>query len=370
MAGEAGTTADRLARVRGLVEAPFGFDFHQAMRRLECAFRELPRWGEAAKPSEEPVRIGQEPSLAFAPSAVESFEAPTGDEPGRLRVAFFGLFGPQGPLPLHLTEYVRERMRHAGDRTLVAFADIFHHRMFALFHRAWSLTRPTATFDRPETDRFRAQVASLCGLGADSLIERDAWADRAKLKYAALLAASPKSAAGLRAIVSSFFELPVEIEEFIGQWLEIPADNRFMLGHSPEVSRLGRTTVLGGRVYDRNHKFRIALGPLSRPDFLRFLPGTPSLERLEALVRNYTGDELAWDVRLIPAPFAASQIKLGHHGRLGWDSLVGEGHGANVVSDVIVDPTSHETGRVATAQQRGVQRTAAGADAARPVARA
>ena len=48
MAGETGTTADRLARVRGLVEAPYGFDFHQAMRRLECAFRELPRFGIAS----------------------------------------------------------------------------------------------------------------------------------------------------------------------------------------------------------------------------------------------------------------------------------------------------------------------------------
>jgi anti-sigma regulatory factor (Ser/Thr protein kinase) len=66
MAGETGTTADRLARVRGLVEAPYGFDFHQAMRRLECAFRELPRWGEAAKPSEEPVRIGQEPTRTWS----------------------------------------------------------------------------------------------------------------------------------------------------------------------------------------------------------------------------------------------------------------------------------------------------------------
>jgi type VI secretion system protein ImpH len=346
MAGEARAAATRLAKLGGLPEAPYGFDFHQAMRRLECAFRDLPRWGEAALPSDESVRIGQEPSLAFAPSAIEDFEPPTNEAPGRLRVAFFGLFGPNGPLPLHLTEYVRERLRHSGDRTLVGFADLFHHRMFALFHRAWSVTRAVANYDRPASDRFRVFVGSLFGLGFTTLEKRDALPDRAKLQYAALFAAAPRSAAGLRAAIASFFELPVAIEEFVGQWLEVPDDSRFRLGYSPEVSRLGRTTVLGGRVFDRNHKFRVALGPLSRHDFLRFLPGTPSLERLNALVKNYTGEELAWDVRLIPAPFAASQIKLGSHGRLGWDALVGRGIGTNEVSDVIVDPSSFETGRV------------------------
>jgi hypothetical protein len=31
---------------------------------------------------------------------------------------------------------------------------------------------------------------------------------------------------------------------------------------------------------------------------------------------------------------------------LGWDALVGQGHHGNEVSDVIVDPSSHETGRI------------------------
>lgn len=361
MAGETWSTPARLSRLKGLIEAPYGFDFHQAMRRLESAFRDHPRWGEAARPSDEAVRIGQQPTLAFAPSAVEAFEPPTEGSPGKLTVAFLGLFGPHGPLPLHLTEYVRERLRHSGDRTLVAFVDVFHHRMLALFHRAWTVTRPAAMVDRPSGDRFKFQVGSLFGMGSPALFERDALADRAKLKYAALFAASPKSAAGLAAAISSFFELPTAIEEFVGQWLEVPADGRFRLGYSPEVSRLGRTTVLGARVYDRNHKFRVVLGPLSRPDFLRFLPGMPSLERLRALVRNYVGDELAWDVRLIPAPFAASQIKLGVHGRLGWDALLGEGRSGRDSSDVIVDPSSQETGRVSVPKLAGVPASAAAA---------
>ncbi len=36
---------------------------------------------------------------------------------------FFGMFGPNGPLPLHLTEYVRDREKMENDKTFRAFAD-------------------------------------------------------------------------------------------------------------------------------------------------------------------------------------------------------------------------------------------------------
>ncbi|HLV65232.1 MAG TPA: type VI secretion system baseplate subunit TssG, partial [Polyangiaceae bacterium] len=115
MASENRTAPDRLTIEQALAEAPYSLDFHQALRRLECARRDLPRLGEALRPSDEPVRLGQDPSLSFAPSAVSAYRAAAAGRPARLSVTFFGLFGPQGPLPLHMTEYVRERIRHAGD---------------------------------------------------------------------------------------------------------------------------------------------------------------------------------------------------------------------------------------------------------------
>lgn len=71
-----------------------------------------------------------------------------------MEVRFFGMLGPNGPLPLHLTEYARSRSIHAGDQTLVRFLDIFHHRFMALFYRAWAQAQPTVSLDRPGEDRF------------------------------------------------------------------------------------------------------------------------------------------------------------------------------------------------------------------------
>jgi type VI secretion system protein ImpH len=325
-----------------LAGAPFEFDFHAVLRRLEGIYKQLPRFGEAVRPSDEMVRVGQEPTMAFAPAALSGFVAPSADQPGRLTVAFFGLFGTNGPLPLHLTEYVRDRIRHAGDRTFSAFADLFHHRMLLLFHRAWAQADPTASADRPESNRFDTYVGSLFGIGLPALMNRDEIPDRAKLQYAGWFANGVRTAEGLRAILSDYFELPVSIEEFQGEWLDLPDSSRTRLGGTPEEATLGRTTVLGKRVYRADHKFRVRLGPLSSDDYLRMLPGRSGLRRLRAMVRAYTGDELAWDIRLCLKREQSTQIRLGRANCLGWNARIGAGGAA---ADLIVDPRSLRTYR-------------------------
>jgi len=118
--------ADYLSFFRALEEKPYQYDFFQALRRIECLFPKLPRIGQALRPADEPVRLGQEPALSFAPSTITSFKLADGAALPRMEVRFFGMLGPNGPLPLHLTELARGRAIHAGDQTLVRFLDLFH----------------------------------------------------------------------------------------------------------------------------------------------------------------------------------------------------------------------------------------------------
>ena len=122
--------------------APYDQSFYALARALENAHPELPRLGTALRPGDEPVRFGQDVALTFAPAALSSVQAASGNAAVRVGIQFMGLFGPNGPLPLHLTEYAYERQLHDGDRTLGAFADIFHHRMIALLYRAWAQAQP------------------------------------------------------------------------------------------------------------------------------------------------------------------------------------------------------------------------------------
>lgn len=234
---------------------------------------------------------------------------------------FFGLFGPNGPLPLHLTEFVRERQRNVGDQTLARFADLFHHRLLALFYRAWASAEPAVQFDRPESDQFGRQLAALTGLGTPALRNRSRDAglsDLAKLHYAGLFAMQTGSAAGLATLLSDYLGLPVRVDQFIGQWLTLDNAGLTRLGDTPATGSLGETAVIGARVWDRQHKFRVIVGPLDYPDYRRLLPGGVSLSRLVALVRGYSNNALDWDLNLVLKKDQVPALQLGRAGELGW----------------------------------------------------
>ena len=110
-----------------LVERAHGFDLFQAMRRIENAFPDKPRLGDAMRPVEEPIRFAQEPSLIFAPAPVAALERSESRTP-RLVQRVFGFMGPNGALPIHLTEYARERLLYNRDPTFTRFLDTLLHR--------------------------------------------------------------------------------------------------------------------------------------------------------------------------------------------------------------------------------------------------
>jgi len=333
-----GRASARLALFAALGRAPWTFDFFQALRRIEGLFADKPRLGRALRPGDEPVRLSQEASVAFAPSTLSACDANEG-RPPRLEQRFFGLLGANGPLPLHITEYVRERLIHNGDPTLARFLDLFHHRMALFFYRAWAEARPTVHHDRPEQDRFTAYVGSLSGHGMPGVAQRDAVPDHAKRFFVGHLARNPKNAEGLASIVEGFFRLPARVDQFVLGWLELPRDQRTVLGGEPRLSGvLGRGTVIGERVRDVQSRFRAVLGPMDLDRFCDFLPGGRSLDRLRDWVRNYVGFEFDWDVQLVLARDEVPGIRLGHEGRLGWTTWLGARQAATDADDLILSP--------------------------------
>ena len=282
------------ATLEALRADPRRFHLFLALRLLEAAHPDRPRLGESRRPRQDAVRIGQSPEMAFAPTTVDALRM----EGGRAHLSqrAFGLFGPHGPLPSHLTEYVRERLRVSRDPTPLAFADMLTHRMASLFVRAWRTGRPAASFDRGRGGGMEAHVAALAGVHGRHLTDRDAMPDLAKRFFAGRLSAGPRNAEGLRAILSAFLAAPVRIEEFVGAWLPLEPSDRFRLG---APATLGGTAVIGERVWSRGARFRVVVGPLDLAGYRRLLPGGASLARLAAAVRGYAGDALDWDVNLV-----------------------------------------------------------------------
>jgi type VI secretion system protein ImpH len=334
-----GRETDAVAFIASLAEAPHQYDFYQTLRRLECLYEQKPRWGEALRPVDEPVRLGQDPDLSFAPAPLSSCHVGQEGRPPRLQVRLFGLLGPNGPLPIHITEYARERLYNAGDPTFSRFLDIFHHRFLALFYRAWAQAQPHVHRDRPGVDRFAAYFGGFFGLAPAAFRDRDSVPDAAKLFHVGALIRHVRNAEGLAATLRSFFRVPVRIEEFVGHWLLLRTRERTYLGREGATLAVG--AVVGRRVWDRQCTFRVHLGPLTLARYESFLPAAPaprsgdggpadasaaestSLQKLVDWIRLYCSMELEWDARLVLRKDEVPRLTLGTAGRLGWTTWLG-----------------------------------------------
>jgi type VI secretion system protein ImpH len=289
------------------------FDFFQALRLIECAHSGRHLLGESARLSDDPIRLGQLPSLGFPPSELQNFTIDK-ENPDRslLQVSFFGVFGANGPLPHHLTECAREHP------ALSRFADIFHHRLLCFFYRAWANTQPALGLDRlrgeqtgpdQRSGRFAGYLGSLVGLGLNSHRERDAMPDIAKLHYASCFVHQTRHREGLREMLADFLGVPVAIEELIGHWMTIPDEVIWKIGETGgavgvEIGILGETSTIGNWVWNCQDRFRIRLGPFDFATFRRFLPGGLEHDQLVAATRSYAGDGLSWELCLVLHPNA------------------------------------------------------------------
>ena len=305
------------------------FDLFQAMRRIENAFPDKPRLGDAMRPGEEPLRFAQDPSLIFAPTAIAALER-DGARPPRLIQRVLGFLGPNGALPIHFTEHARERQYFNDDPTFVRFLDMLVHRFGLFFYRACARAQPVVGLDRPADAPIVRHVGALIGVVERSARERDALGDAPKLFFAGRLARSVRDADGLEAWLGLQFGVPVQVAQFQGHWMPLGRAERSRLMRDGQPA-VGRGAVLGRTVWDVQHKFRIVIGPLRWQRFAELLPGGHALEQLRALVRQYVGFEFAWDLRLILRREDVPSWKLdsardGRVGRLGRTAWLNGGH--------------------------------------------
>ena len=338
------TSAERDAEVAlmlaRIAEEPYRYDLWQLLRWLDAKHPDAPPLGRAPVPELEPLRIGQEPSPVFAPAQVFAMTPDADGGRPRLTILGFGLFGPNGPLPSHLTEYARERMRTRGDRTLVRFLDMFHHRFTLLFYRAWADSQSAASLDRPAEDRFSRYCASLIHLGESSLRDRDEVPDHAKLFCAGHLARDVRNAEGLEHALAIFFETGVRIEQWVSQWLTLAPPERTRLGLGRVAEKLGVGAVVGERVPDVQSRFRIWLGAMSLAEYESHLPGGRAFRQVLAWLREYVGYETDWDVRLVLRRDEVPRAALGSTTRLGWTTWLGTRSSPDDAADLVL---VHET---------------------------
>lgn len=368
------------------------FDFFQAVSILESIYPDRIGVGKpgAQKPA---VRFASHSaSSSFAASSIYEITPATANQPvAKMTVGFMGLTGPSGILPQNYTDLLNRieiEARGPEKYSLRDWFDLFNDRTISLFYQSWKKYRPYASYvsaSNGEQDCFTSALQSIAGLGMPSLMKQchkfvpqinetrkiaseappsptnqlapkqpqpEAAASRqspielALLRYSGLLAQRPRSASNLKNLLEDYFQLPVTVKQFHGNWLALDETAQTRLGVLGGNSVLSENAVVGDQTWERQNKILITIGPLNRHQFSRMLPeyqsefGHNDYTLLVELIRLFVGATLEFDIQLtiesesIPEPKVSEDEQDGL--RLGWNTWLSRPPESEVANDTLL----------------------------------
>lgn len=326
-----------VAVIDELFAQPHGFEFFQAVRLLE-------RWfvrhhgASASEVMSRRIFFRNSTSLSFPASEIEALNVVAaegsdlahqlrGVERVEITPAFMSLLGTGGVLPLFYTEVLARHEQRLRDPSARAFLDIFLHRAAVLFYQAWRKHRLPVRYEADRRHEFLPLVLSLAGAGQKPLRDRLApenggVSDEMIAFIAGVVQQRTVSAAMLQRVIALYFRVPVQLTQFVGRWFQLGAEHRTRLGLGN--AQLGASALAGERVWQRDLRVGIVLGPLSLERYRRFLPGQPGARALRELLSLLTGVSLEYEIRLQLRAADVQPARLGgeHPPALGWESFL------------------------------------------------
>lgn len=309
--------------VKRLFKHPYEFSFFQAVRLFQKLLPDRAEIGTTVSPKEDPILFTSRYSYSLPSSDI--YRVHVSDETPTIEVNFWNIAGPHGPLPTPMSEKVEERNRE-GDFALKDFLDIFNHRLLCVYYRV-AQKYSLVLSPKPILDTPAGQM--MCAIaGVDS--KRDAYASVSTpvlMQYAGIMWQRPRSAAGLEQILSDYFQVPVNVEQFVGSWVDINRRQRSFMGiKRGRNHKLGRTTFLGKRFWQSGHHFVVHLGPLTAEQFHMFVPTGKGYVEMCDMIRFYAPVELSFQLKMTLKE-GETLVGLGFdnqpkENRLGWTAVL------------------------------------------------
>lgn len=285
-----------------LKEGP-SYSFFQAIRliRLILKQREASGVQDAASIEGRFLRIRPELTLGFPTADIASIKTISlEDEEHRfiINTTFLGLYGTSSPLPSFYTE---DLLFEAADDNSVTrdFIDIINSPVYSLFVESLLKYNIFLQVCEEQNREYLERIYCLMGMGSsDVQTPADEEARRSLLRYAGLMSQQPRSALGLKTMLSDALQgIAVHIRQCVPQMVAIPVDQRASLGLANAT--LGEDLYIGNEIADCMGKFSISIGPVPPEKFSSCLPGGTALDRAVFLVDTYLNSPLEYDFELL-----------------------------------------------------------------------
>ncbi len=277
-----------------------GYELFKALKQLE--------W-EHGSSAIDALRIKHRASLSHA--GLDVLGGYVGKDGRRvMESAVFGLLGPNGPMPLRLTEEAIWQSTSSRSQ-LADFLSLLGESQLKLFYRAWVLSRPEESARPQGSDSIGKSASLICG-ATESSPEH--------LTLSPSFLGGPRGALGLRQSLQVRVRGRVLIDEHVGEWLRIGDSERWTLPNGA----LGRSSILGSRVWTRQFRFNIRFSAASWSEYLRLLPSSSFFsEQVTSLVKRYLKVGFSWSHSVGLRREAIVPGRLGADCRLGETAWLG-----------------------------------------------
>jgi len=205
-----------------------------------------------------------------------------------------------GPLPNVYSERIGVS-EWFKNHALSDFFNIFINRLSILSYRITVKKSPTLQKNEPIDTNIGKCLDSLSGRQNNPSL----------LQYSFLLWDNPRSALGLRLIISNFFNVDVKITQFAGGFIE--KEEKTLLRQQNSI--LGNDASLGNKYYDFGNSIKISIGPLNAYQIEKFKGIW--YDELNRLITSYLDRTISYVIEFIPKDIP--DIELGK-GKLSYDT--------------------------------------------------
>lgn len=184
-------------------------------------------------------------------------------------LALASLTGHQGVVAHHYQQHWQMQVRQKNHASF-AFITMFHQRIRSMQFHAWLNARPAL------------QVREVSPLA----------------QFFLLLLKPGLSAVELSNVLAQYFQVAVSIQQFAGRRHKLPTREQSCLA-SAANNQLGKSLILGDKVSYLHAGISLRVGPLSRQQFLRMLPGRAMAKDFSRLVRRAIAPSLSVQCQLV-----------------------------------------------------------------------
>jgi type VI secretion system protein ImpH len=310
----------RTSVAEDLFQNSYQYEFHQAIKILQILNPALERIGQGVVAQKEIATLKTHITFSPPPSDIYNLQpARSHKESALMTINFMGIAGHSGPLPDAYSEILIDRLR-SHDHAFADFLDIFNHRLVSVSHRIHVKYNYTLELVKPHHTQVAHMLFAIGGITHPEAFEHSLVPARSYLKYIGYLWQQPQSVTGLRIVLSDYFNLDINIEEFIGQWLYLDDTQTTTLGTLGQMNILGNTAAIGDRAWTCTEKIRIHIGGLALKKYAELFPGGALNKKISLFVHEYMGDQCHFDLSVELNQRDIPYTKLDGTAHLGWTS--------------------------------------------------